>query len=314
MEHIDKIAIGVALLIIVGGALWAISGEDPGARHAANINEWSVTIENNIVSQNLTTVSPPAVHEVVAEQFNVGSGGDLPEWLHYRRPAYANIKKKEVYDPAIHVPSRLTGVEVQRDASLKKAIHILRGHHATAERAKIVKSVVEVRLDGEEQWQELQELPAGSGAFELRITTVEAGQSYSYRIKSMAESRLGFQGGGETQHSNETGPVFVPPNEAWRPSNIHEQDIGRDNEVILGSVIVQYWRWDYDKNKVTKMNGTFHDSRRGKDWKKLPDIFDTGYRVRRIGNVRTDSKIVPGVELRTPDGSKPVIKLAKGIR
>ena len=105
MQHIDKIAIGVALLIIVGGALWAISGDDPGARHTSNINDWSVTIRDSIDTQNVDLGSPTAVHEAIAEQFDVQVSDNLPNWVHYRRPAYAHIKKKEVYDPAIHHPS-----------------------------------------------------------------------------------------------------------------------------------------------------------------------------------------------------------------
>lgn len=318
MQNVDKIAIIAAAVIILGGIGWAVTREDAGAKFTEEINASVSEVEEKISDQKVRLNPPLAVQESVQQDFQVSEASEVAPWTFYRRPALAVLFTPEVKEPPVHTAPRLTAVEIVRDAEAVRAIHLLRGVQGSIERAEYVERVVEMK-SAEGEWQDAGvTIPTGEegSEFEIRVTDLAPMGRYEYRLRTVAKSTVavGFADGAETQTSNASEPVFMPPNEDWRVTSATPSGINQGNgKIEPGTANIRRLRWDYNKGKAVAEQGVFTEAVDASSWRELKDIFRSGYRLRRVKETKVENRRTVVVHLEDPQRKLEKLELVRGV-
>ncbi|MGE4602150.1 MAG: hypothetical protein AAEJ65_04525 [Planctomycetota bacterium] len=300
MQNIDKIAIALALLLLLAGFSYAGFMPDSGGKLSTAINQANVTIEQRTADQDLGKRTPPAVEAKVREAFSFDGETVLPEWSFYRRPARVEVFRTHVVLPPTLISARISTVSVVRNGDSRTTHHGISGRHAVFERTEIVSCTLEIRSkDG--AWEKLQTVPvASSGAeFELLVGGLEPKSSYNYRVvtRGLSRSSIAFSNGTDLVTSDESGAVLFPPESVWRVSGAQIGRLDTSGVLVPGRVTMQYSFWDWETNGTKRNTMIITESADGEG---VSDLFETGYHLERIQD--------------TADGRYVVLKDATGKR
>ncbi|NRA74598.1 MAG: hypothetical protein HRU16_01545 [Planctomycetes bacterium] len=300
MQNIDKIAIALAVLILVAGFSISALMPDSGGKLSTAIDEANVTIEQRAAEQDLGARTAPSVEAEVRKAFSFQGETALPEWSFYRRPARLELFRTEVVLPPSLISARISTVSVVRDGDSNTTHHKISGRHAIFERAEIVSCTLEVRSD-EGEWEKLQTVavPASGGAFELVAGGLKPKSSYNYRVvtRGLSSSSIAFSNGSDLVTSDSSGAVLYPADAVWRVSGSQIGRLDTSGNLVPGRVTVQYSFWDWaatSTKRNTKIVTETPDGQSG------PDLFETGFRLERIQD--------------TADGRYAVLKDGAGKR
>ncbi|MEC9475942.1 MAG: hypothetical protein VX764_02770 [Planctomycetota bacterium] len=304
MQNIDKIAIALAALILVGGFSISALLPDEGGKFSADIDKANQKIDQSEAEQDLGDRTPPAVESEVKKAFSFQGEIVVPEWSFYRRPARLDLFKTEVALPPTLLAARISTVSVVRDATDESTQHRVSGRHAIFERAEIVSCNLEVRAE-EGAWEKIRTVSvSGSGAeFELLVDGLEPGTSYSYRIltRGLSASSVAFSSGQDQVTSDESDAVLFPSNSVWRVSGAQIGRLDSAGNLIPGRVTVQYSYWDWKSSSAMRNTSIISES---PDGKEPAELFNTGLALERIQNT-ADGRVVV---LKSKSGKRLYLK------
>jgi len=300
VQNIDKIAIALAILILVAGFSVSAFLPDKGGELSTEIQQANVKIDQNAAEQDLGDRTPPAVESEVKKAFSFQGEIVVPEWSFYRRPARLELFRTEVILPPSLMAARISSVSVVRDAGSQATQHRIAGRHAVFERVEIVSCNLEVRF-GDGAWEKIRTVSVpGSGAeFDLLVGGLEAGTSYSYRLltRGLSSSSIAFTSGGDLATSGESGAVLFPANSMWRVSGAQIGRLDSTGNLIPGRVTVQFSHWDWESGRTKRNTKIITESAEGQ---QADELFGTGLHLERIQN--------------TNDGRVVVLKSGTGTR
>lgn len=291
MKNIDKIAIALAAVILVGGFSISALMPDEGGKFSSDIDKANQKIDQSTAEQDLGDRSPPPVESEVKKAFSFQGEIVVPEWSFYRRPARLDLFKTEVVLPPSLSAARISTVSVVRDGDTKSTQHRVSGRHAVFERAEIVSCNLEVRVE-DGAWEKIRTVtvPSSGAEFELLVDGLESGTSYSYRIstRGLSTSSIAFGGGDDMATSGESGAVLFPANSIWRVSGAQIGRLDSAGNLIPGRVTVQYSYWDWDSGSTMRNTKIITESPEGQS---AAELFGTGLSLERIQNT-ADGRVV----------------------
>lgn len=282
MQNIDKVALALAGLILLGGIVWSFLGDDPGTKLAAQIEGFADQISEISGEQiGVTLETPPNPADTVREKFRIANSDDLPEWVFYRRPAEYKVKLVLEQKPPVMTGGEVCSVEVVREAGdPNRTYHRVKGVRGGAERADIIAQFVEVMSEGSE-WLKVADAGVGErgSVFEIVVENdLVPGTSYSYRVVTRASTKnsIDFEGAGpqKTVQSDPSDPVLLPLDEGWEVSAIQPGGLV-GGQVQEGRATIKRLTWDWAKMKV-KQEPMF--AVEGSD----TNLFDTGFTLHQI--------------------------------
>ncbi|MDE0959711.1 MAG: hypothetical protein OSB09_02935 [Planctomycetota bacterium] len=292
MQHIDKLAIGLALLILLGGFASAALMKDQGGVFSDAINQATDRIRETEAEQSVGNLSPPEVENEVRKAFSFSGETVIPEWVFYRRPARLELFRSAVILPPELAPGWLAKVEVIRDASSKSTIHRISGRHSIFDRADVVSCNLEMSEGGSE-WSKIATISSvQSGAdFVAESVTLETGKSYSYRITTRARSTssIAFASGAEVTTSGASGAVLYPANSIWRVSGAQIGKLDAAGNFVPGRVTVQNTLWNWDSAAMKRNTKIITESSQGTVGE---DLFGTGFHLERIQDTADGRTVV----------------------
>ncbi|MGE4619011.1 MAG: hypothetical protein AAEJ04_04290 [Planctomycetota bacterium] len=301
MQNIDKIAIALAVLILVAGFSISALMPDQGGDYSSAIDEANDKIEQSAAEQDLGDRTPPSVETTVKNAFSFQGDTVIPEWAFYRRPARLEFFKTEIVLPPSLMAARISTVKVNRDADTKNTQHLVAGRHAIFERAEIVSCTLEVKSGDDGAWEKLATVPSpvSGGDFMLVADGLEAGRSYSYRIvtRGVSTSSIAFAGGADLVSTEASGAILYPADFIWRVSGAQIGRLDSAGSLIPGRVTAQYSYWDWESGGTKRSTKIISEPAEGQVGKEL---FATGYHLERIQD--------------TADGRVVVLKNATGNR
>lgn len=301
MQNIDKIAIAVAGLVLVGGFAWSYLMKDQGGEYSDAIDRASDRINESSAEQNLGSQSPPEVAREVRSAYSFQGETRIPEWAFYRRPARLELFSTSVVLPPELSESWIASVEIVRVTADRSTIHKISGRHGAFERAEIVSCNLEMS-DGSEGWAKVASFSGvASGAdFTHSVdASLETGKSYRYRIvtRGRSTSSIAFSAGTDVVTSEATGAVLFPSDSIWRVSGAQIGKLDSNGNFIPGRVTIQNSFWDWDSASTKRNTKIITESAQG-----VPgiDLFGSGFRLERIQD--------------TADGRTVVLKDSTGRR
>ena len=308
MQKLDKVAIAVAGLIILGGIIFTFLGADPGKESAKNISEYAAKIESTKSQQDVLPrkVAPDVAREVRA-RFSVDAAGKFPEWSFHRRPAEYTVKEIIIETVPTLSDGAICKVETMRVApsSVVQKVSGLRG--TINEGADMVRETLEMRAGADGEWLEVGNLSSGESGEMFEITITEdlvRGVSYQYRLVSTAKTKkTPFAEGISTKTvtSGDSGLVPVPSDAEWECTQAQPGGLV-GGAVEPGRATITRFLWDWDKMKAKRQQ---HFAVEG-DNKK---ILDSEYELDIVNDATSPATIV----LRGPGRSNKV-KLSLGER
>lgn len=294
MQNIDKYAIVAAAVILLGGVLFATLGEDLGQKYADEIQTAAEKVEDLKDDQSLAMAQAPEVHQMVRAPFQIEEDVNFPAWTFYRKPASLVLFEPEIVLPPELTVSRLSKVEVVRNASEKKTHHKVSGVRADMVRAELISETLQISEGTSGEWTDLVPVPEGVAGtdFVVSISDLEASQSYRYRVVTTARSTstTGFASGEGSAISSESDGVDFPPDTAWRASGAQVRSLDAAGGIVPGRVTIQYITWNWQEQRTVVNGDIVREPERGTEGREL---FGTGYTLERIEEV-----VVDGVKKR----------------
>ena len=301
MQNIDKIAIAVAGLVLVGGFAWSYLMKDQGGEYSDAIDRASDRINESSAEQNLGSQSPPEVAREVRSAYSFQGETRIPEWAFYRRPARLELFSTSVVLPPELSESWIASVEIVRVTADRSTIHKISGRHCAFERAEIVSCNLEMS-DGSEGWAKVASFSGVASGAEFTHSvdaSLETGKSYRYRIvtRGRSTSSIAFSAGTDVVTSEATGAVLFPSDSIWRVSGAQIGKLDSIGNFIPGRVTIQNSFWDWDSASTKRNTKIITESAQG-----VPgiDLFGSGFRLERIQD--------------TADGRTVVLKDSTGRR
>ena len=301
MQNIDKIAIAVAGLVLVGGFAWSYLMKDQGGEYSDAIDRASDRISESSAEQNLGSQSPPDVAGEVRNAYSFQDETRIPEWAFYRRPARLELFSTSVVLPPELSESWIASVEIVRVTADRSTMHKISGRHCAFERAEIVSCNLEMS-DGSEDWAKVASFSGVASGAEFTHSvdaSLETGKSYRYRIvtRGRSTSSIAFSAGTDVVTSEATGAVLFPSDSIWRVSGAQIGKLDSNGNFVPGRVTIQNSFWDWDSASTKRNTKIITESAQG-----VPgiDLFGSGFILERIQD--------------TADGRTVVLKDSTGRR
>ncbi len=268
-QKIDKVAIAIAVLIILGGIIWTFFGEDPGSVFAKEIEGYRDDIDLTTSQQTGVDLGDPeALDDALREKFRVESPGRFPEWSFYRRPATYTFKIIADRSPPVLLSGKVCRVEVVRvPGDPHRTLHRVTGFRGNPENAKIIAEVLEHQL-GDGEWEEVGPVGTGEGGSSYEIDAEQGlrpGESYSYRLLTRASSKNDMNFSGEsskvkTTTTDPSEPMLYPFDQSWEVTALQPGGVVGDKvEPGRATVVLHFWDWDLmktDRNTRTATEGS----------------------------------------------------------
>ncbi len=301
MQNIDKIAIAVAGLVLVGGFAWSYLMKDQGGEYSDAIDRASERINESSAEQNLGSQSPPDVAKEVRSAYLFQGETRIPEWAFYRRPARLELFSTSVVLPPELSENWIASVEIVRVTADRSTIHKITGRHCAFERAEIVSCNLEMS-EGSEDWAKVASFSGVASGAEFTHSvdaSLETGKSYRYRIvtRGRSTSSIAFSAGTDVVTSEATGAVLFPTDSIWRVSGAQIGKLDSNGNFVPGRVTIQNSFWDWDSASTKRNTKIITESAQG-----IPgiDLFGSGFILERIQD--------------TADGRTVVLKDSTGRR
>ena len=305
MQNIDKIAIGLAVVILVSGFAASALVPDQGGEYSDAIGKANEQIRRNTDEQLVGGDTPPGVEEEVRKAYSFNGETKIPEWSFYRRPARLELFQTEVVLPPELAGGRLSGVEVVRTVA-PSPLHRISGRLGTFERAEIVACNIEVSEDSDGTWSKVHsfsDVVSGS-SFSVDIDQgLESGKSYSYRIvmRGRSTSSISFASGTDVVTSEASGAVMYPPNSIWKVSGAQIGKLDSAGNFVPGRATIQNTYWDWDAGQTKRNTKIVTEPAAGASGAEL---FGTGFRLERIQDTADARTVV----LKDADGKRMYLK------
>ena len=302
MQNLDKTALALAGVIILGGVIWSLMGADPGAQLQEKINEYSEKIAATTDEQsNLPAVNAPDLSDEIQDLFDVANARSFPEWSFYRRPATYSIEVVKKDTPPSMDAGAVCRIEVIRDANGRRTFQRISGVRGTVnETAEVVKEVLHGKTaDGE--WTEMAVIPAGEPGdpwvVELDDELI-CREVYEYRVETTAKAtnKPFPEGMTKKQLSAGSGGVLFPCDEEWECTLATVTNLAGP-----GRATITRYRWNWEDNKVDREQVPAVEG-------ENKTLFDTDY---ILDWIRDDSKPTK-IRLRSP--TQPRITLLLRVR
>lgn len=269
-QKIDKIAMAIAAVLIIGAIIWPLLVSDPGAASADQIEKHLAAIERTLDEQSGVDLGAPRdLAGEVGARFQVAELPPFPEWTMYRRPATFQVEITPELVPPTLSPGAICKIEVVREAgSPNRVYHRVSGLLGTPTNAKIESEVLERREGKDDQdqageWVEVGPVGAGepAGPFEMVVEEgLTVGTFSAYRLRTRAKSLnpLEFSGGGPvaTVESLPSEPVYLPPDVAWEVAFLQGEQPGM---VPMATLVRHTWDWTDMKAKRAQASATEKD-------------------------------------------------------
>jgi len=301
VQNIDKIAIAVAGLVLVGGFAWSYLMKDQGGEYSDAIDRASERINESSAEQNLGSQSPPDVAKEVRSAYLFQGETRIPEWAFYRRPARLELFSTSVVLPPELSENWIASVEIVRVTADRSTIHKITGRHCAFERAEIVSCNLEMS-EGSEDWAKVASFSGVASGAEFTHSvdaSLETGKSYRYRIvtRGRSTSSIAFSAGTDVVTSEATGAVLFPTDSIWRVSGAQIGKLDSNGNFVPGRVTIQNSFWDWDSASTKRNTKIITESAQG-----IPgiDLFGSGFILERIQD--------------TADGRTVVLKDSTGRR
>ena len=290
MQNLDRIALALAAVIILGGVIWSFMGADPGKEAQANISEYSEKIGETTGEQSgLPTENAPDVSRKVEDLFDASTAEPFPQWAFYRRPATFSIEIVKKDTPPTMEAGGVCRVEVIRDASEKRTFHRISGVRGLVnETATLTREVLHGKTETGE-WTEMAVIPAGEPGDPWGIELDDqliCRDVYQYRLATTATAtnKPFPEGPTKTEFSAESDGVLYPCDEEW------ECTLATVTSATgPGRATITRYRWNWEENKVERKQASAVEGER-------KPLFDTDY---VLDWIRDDSKPTK-VRLRSP--------------
>ena len=301
MQNIDKIAIGAAVVLLLGGFASSAFIEDKGAKFSDAISTATGEIQSTQAKQSVVDQAAPEVENEVKKAFSFQGETKIPEWVFYRRPARLELFRTAVILPPELAPGWIAKVEVIREGSSKSTLHRVSGRHGIFERADVVSCNLEMS-EGGSVWSKVltfSSVQTAAGFVAEVDSGLETGKSYSYRItmRARSTSSVPFASGTDVVTSGPSAAVLFPANSIWRVSGAQIGKLDGGGNYVPGRVTVQNTVWDWASGGTKRNTKIITESPQGTEGKEL---FGTGYRLERIQD--------------TADGRTVVLKNSAGKR
>ncbi len=301
MQNIDKIAIGAAVVLLLGGFASSAFIGDQGDEISDAITDATGKIQLTQARQSVGNQAAPEVENEVKKAFSFQGETKIPEWVFYRRPARLELFRTAVILPPELAPGWIAKVEVVRDGSSKSTLHRVSGRHGIFERADVVSCNLEMSEGGSE-WAKVSTFSSVQTGAEFVVefdSGLETGKSYSYRVtmRARSTSSVSFASGTDRVTSGPSAAVLYPANSIWRVSGAQIGKLDGGGNFVPGRVTVQNTVWDWASGGTKRNTKIITESPQGTPGAEL---FGTGYRLERIQD--------------TADGRTVVLKDSAGKR
>ena len=253
--HLDKVAYGVAILIgIVLLVLPFVLGGDISAASDA-AKEATRDLKEKIDLQQIPSVSRPGTVNLLTEQWMPGSPNPRdPQWIHQIAPVLIRNINTGTTELAMHEPPVLTELVCQRDKSARKPTILVKGNLSSENKDVIVKGVELWRQGGDGVFEKIHSEELDTDVFEHIDADVVAGQSYTYRLVSIAtkdpEAAAHIaEPSDERKRSADLGPT--PPTPYDVSARIYSI-IGEPGKNLAVMAKVEYWDYEAEELKGDK--------------------------------------------------------------
>lgn len=298
MKNLDKIAFGVAILIVfIGAGAVMFGGSDD---EVAAIEEALIRIQTNKGLQKIVPTEIPDLRAEVESLHTLDEGGDFPAWTFYRAPGVVTWRDLEIQEDPEHGTAYIVVIRVERDTEKREprlVVEVRPGKLAAASFDSIVVEARPADSTDDSAW-----VPAGtvdqpvSGEdSKVRVTGLRVGQPHDFRVRSKATRTSNGGTNGDmfvSEHvCDSVGPAIVPYDEFWYCSAITKASIN-GGTVVPGTATIHLHFWDYengngvdgDQSNVArhKKSGRYVEPEDFKEWEKSKPICDTDWRLYKI--------------------------------
>lgn len=261
MQQLDKISMIAAAVIVLGGIIWASTGEDKGETSESKISAAEAKILQNAASQEDFEMPAERWQDELKDCFSPKPAKGTDEWMFYRRPARLVVSPEVILVAPKHMAPRISRVEVEPDADRKAFVYKVTGEAGDSENIQDQTLTIEAREGAEGEWKEVGSVAEGDLADGFVVhdpEIVEAGKSYSFRIRSDAASATAkpIPDDEKSLSSDESLPVRLPEAEDWfcRSCQAFDPVTGTP-----GFAVIVRMRYNFETGEEEESKGRFSE-------------------------------------------------------
>ncbi len=313
LQSIDKIAIGIAALILIaGGVAPLLGGGDSDA--VVQMERLTSQLKEKIAGQSLGPPEHEDRTQAIASRYQFAERMEFAPWSFYRAPA--TLRERVIIEakPPQHEVSAIRHVRFLRDSKEKRALVQVGGELGKLTHAAYVQAVVE-RKTREGEWQPIEKIPEplSGKSFEIVFPNDERAGEFQLRVRAEAKPEAAHAGFQPVQHSVETSLSQPARDLSWEVVNLVKGDVDPDQPDGFrpGQLAVTLHRWDYDTNKEIRISKSYNEPLRREDWKKGDFVCGTRYKLYTIEQEDGKAGSLVAV-LWNPDDRNDKVTLKRG--